>query len=89
MSSECSILGTPSICINDSVLGYNLEQEKVYGSVINFSTSVKDQKESILEGVRILKNDKSNLLWKEKSKNIINDKIDVTNFMVNLFLNFN
>lgn len=82
MASECSILGTPALFIDNVGRGYTDEQERVYGSVFNFTESLEDQEKSILKGIEILETDNIKTLWKEKRNRLLNDKIDVTNFVV-------
>ena len=82
MASECSILGTPSIFLDNSGRGYTDEQQKKYGLVFNFTESLIDQKKSIEKGIEILQNNKSSDFWKEKSKKIIEEKIDPTQFFI-------
>ena len=82
MASECSILGTPSIFLDNSGRGYTDEQQKKYGLVFNFTESLIDLKKSIEKGIEILQNNKSSDFWKEKSKKIIEEKIDPTQFFI-------
>jgi predicted glycosyltransferase len=81
MASECSILGTPAIYLDDEGRGYTDDQEKKYNSVYNFTESLEDQLESILKGVEILEMDDLKKRWAEKKKRILEDKIDVAKFI--------
>lgn len=77
MASEAGLLGTPSIYVNSQSVCYNLDQEK-YGTVIN----IKDNSELIkkveeLLDVKDLKN-----AWKQKSLQLLKEKIDFTAFLV-------
>ncbi len=83
MASESAILGTHAIYLDNEGRGYTDELEEVYGMVINFSESIEDQEKSIRKGIEILKNEDINSIFKEKSKKIIKNKIDVTKFIVN------
>jgi uncharacterized protein len=82
MASECSILGTPSIFIDNDGRGYTFEQEKSYSLVHNFTESAEDQRKAIAKGIEILKSGKSHGNFKASSLRLINDKIDVNRFMV-------
>lgn len=78
MASESSILGTTSIYVNSLQRGYTTEQENKYGLVYNFRDC-----EGVIEKIKEL------LLIQDlkkisivKSKKLVNDKIDVTAFLV-------
>jgi predicted glycosyltransferase len=78
MASECAILGTAAIYVNSLQRGYTTEQEKDYGLVHNFICG-KDVPERIKELLeqKTLKEECLN-----KRKKLLNDKIDVTAFLV-------
>jgi len=88
MASECAVLGTPAIFIDDAGRGYTEEQERVYGAVFNFTGSPGDQEKSILKGVEILKTENTVALWRGKRERILRDKIDVTRFVTELVESF-
>jgi len=87
MASEYAMLGTPAIYLNES-LGYIEELEKKYGLVYNFSGSTKDQVRSIEKGVEILQGNNLKEEMEIKRKQIIREKIDVTNFLIELVEDF-
>ena len=87
MASECSILGTPAIFLDYMGRGYTDEQEKCYRSIFNFSVSMKDQEKSIDKGTKLLEMPNLKKLWQEKRRKLIEDKIDVTAFMVDFIEN--
>ena len=77
MASECAMLGTPSIYVNTLEAGTCNEQEKKYKLLYNY----KNIEGVLSKAFKILEiNDKS--LFLERRKNMLNDKIDVTKFMV-------
>ena len=84
MASEAAILGTPSIYINPLKLGYLEEQEKKYGLTYNFPDS-----KSALEKIKELL-ERNNLKeeWQKKREIMLNDKIDVTEWMVDFIENY-
>ncbi|MFH1722903.1 MAG: DUF354 domain-containing protein [Candidatus Altiarchaeota archaeon] len=82
MASECSILGTPAIYIDDAGRGYTDEQERKYGSVFNFSESGEDQKKSVAKGAEIIKREDLKEEWAKKRDQLLKDKIDVTRWVV-------
>jgi len=84
MASESSVLGTPSIFLDNEGRGYTDEQEKKYGLVFNFSESINDQKKSIEKGVELINNNSLNEIWHERKERMISDKIDVTQYLINI-----
>ena len=88
MASECSILGTPAIFLDNDGRGYTDEQEKVYGSVFNFTESREDQAESIKRGVNLLESENIKEDWRQKRQKLLKDKIDVTKWMTDLIINY-
>jgi predicted glycosyltransferase len=81
MASECAILGTPAIFIDDDGRGYTNDEER-YGLVYNFTESIGDQERSIEKGVELLQQPRVKAHFRERLRNLIRDKIDVTKFMV-------
>ena len=89
MASECAILGTPAIYLDDDGRGYTDEEEQLYGSVFNFTESFSCQERSIARGVELLCEKDVKNIWREKSEKLLKDKIDVTAWMEALVLNEN
>ncbi|GAB4286503.1 MAG: DUF354 domain-containing protein [Marinilabiliales bacterium] len=81
MASECSMLGIPSIFIDNTGRFYTLNLEKKYGLCFNYSESNEDQLKAIEKGVEILQTSNIKQQWQEKRKRMLEDKIDVTAFM--------
>jgi predicted glycosyltransferase len=88
MASECAVLGTPAIYIDNKGRGYTDEEEKKYGLVFNFTESIEDQKLSIRKGVELLKTPDIKQIWQVKRKKMLSDMIDVTKYMVWLIENY-
>lgn len=88
MASECSILGTPAIFLDNAGRGYTDEQEKIYGSVFNFTESIEDQKKSIQKCIELLQAENLKQEWQKKRKKLLEDKIDVTAFMTRFIENY-
>ncbi len=88
MASECAVLGTPAIYLDNDGRGYTDEEEEKYGAVFNFTESLKDQQKSISKGIELLKKENVKQLWAEKRSRILAEKIDVTDFIVNLVENY-
>jgi len=82
MASECAVLGTPSIFHDNDGRGYTDEEENKYGLVFNYTESSEDQKKSIVKGIELLNVPNLKQEWQNRRKKMLEDKIDVTAFMV-------
>ncbi|MBS9525886.1 DUF354 domain-containing protein [Litoribacter alkaliphilus] len=82
MSSECAVLGVPSIYHDNVGRGYTTELEDNYGLVYNFTESEEDQERGLNKGIEILKRNNP-LSFVQKKQQLIKDKIDVTSFIIN------
>lgn len=81
MASECSILGTPAIYLDNEGRGYTDEQEEKYGTVFNYTESTEDQEASIAKGIEILGNENTKQEWAKKRTQLLADTIDVANLI--------
>lgn len=88
MASEAAMLGVPSIYLDDTGRLYTTELEKKYGLVFNYSESENDQHFSILKAVEIAKKEDGSEFWKAKRDAMLQDKIDVAQFLVNFVENW-
>jgi len=88
MASECAVLGTPAIYLDNAGRGYTDEEEEKYGLVFNFTESVMDQELSIKKAIELLNTRNIKNIWQKKREKLIEDKIDVTAFMVWLVENY-
>lgn len=89
MANEAAILGVPSIFIDTDSRYYTKHIEKDYGLIFNFTESEKDQILAIKKGEDILCNESSySTQWNEKKIKMLEDKIDVTGFLVWLVENY-
>ncbi len=82
MASEAAALGVPAIYLDNTGRGYTRELEEKYGLMFNFSESEKDQQAAIEKGENLLKQAKDRSSWQQKRQRMLDDKIDVTEFMV-------
>jgi len=82
MASECAVLGTPSIFIDNAGRLYTYEQEKNYGLVYHFSESEIDQKKSIEKGAELLQKSDLKKEFRNNRKRLLRDKIDVSAFLL-------
>ncbi|KAF5412880.1 MAG: hypothetical protein C5S38_07680 [Candidatus Methanophagaceae archaeon] len=82
MTTEAGILGTPAIRCNSFVgendMGNFIELENKYGLIYSYRDSVK----ALNKAVELLKTDNPKKDWQIKREKLLNEKIDVTNFMV-------
>ena len=85
MAVESAVLGTPAIHIESTfsgrasgyLSGNFTELQKKYNLLFMFP----DQKDALGKAIEILEDKKSKKKWREKSKKLLKDKIDVTNWM--------
>ena len=82
MASECAVLGTHAIFSDFAGRGYTDEEEEKYELVFNFKLDKKNQRESLEKAVELLENINLKNIGEKKRKKLLEDKIDVTAFMV-------
>jgi len=81
-ASECAVLGTHAIYISTRNLGYLKEQERKYGLVYNYTNPRTMEIDGLKKALELLENDNLKRIGKKKRKKLLEDKIDVTKFMV-------
>lgn len=88
MSAESGVLGTPYIRFNDFVgkLSYLEELENKYGLGYGVRTNQKEKLFEILDS--LLSRDTLKEDWLLKKQKMLNDKIDLTAFLIWLFTNY-
>lgn len=82
MASEAGVLGTPAIRYNSLVnrLSYLDEQEKKYGLIFGYAPG---NFEGMMEKIEQLLSEKNlKEVWVKKRQNLLNDKIDVSSFVI-------
>lgn len=77
-ASECSVLGTPNIYINSLTVGYCKEQDEKYGLCFH----LKDDSNVIAIIENLLSKQNLSQEWEIKQEKMLQEKIDVTAFMV-------
>jgi len=82
MASECAVLGTHAIFCDFAGRGYTDEEERDYNLVYNFKLDESSQEKSIEKAVELLQDPDLKTKGRAKQKRLLNDKIDVTAFMV-------
>lgn len=82
MTTEAGILGTPAIRCNSFVgekdMGNFIELEKRYDLIYSY----RDPDKALSKALELLENDTLKVDWQKKRERLINEKIDVTKFMV-------
>lgn len=81
MASECAMLGTPAIYINDVEAGVLKEQEE-YGLIRGFKETEQDINNSLSFAVELLHMPNLKEEWQKRRQKMLEDKIDVAAFMV-------
>lgn len=86
LATESALLGTPSIYVStlSSKLGYILELEEKYDLLYRFD----DQNAAINKALELLQNSNLKQEWQKKRNLLLNDKIDVTKFMLDKILSY-
>ncbi len=83
MASECAVLGTPALYINSIMAGTITEQED-YGLLFNFQNG-----DGVIEKIKeLISIPNLKDVFKMKKNKLLNDKIDVTAFIVWFIENF-
>lgn len=82
MASECAVLGTHAIFCDFAGRGYTDDEEITYNLVYNFKLDESSQEKSIQKAVELLKNPNLKEIGRKKRERLLNDKIDVTAFMI-------
>jgi len=80
MASEAAVLGTPSIYVSSLVgtMGNFIELEETYDLLYSFT----DGDATLDKAIEILQDPESKEKWRNKRERLLEDKIDVTAFMV-------
>lgn len=88
MASEAAVLGTHAIYVNSLGLGYIAEENEKYHLISDFSGKACTDETVQTEARRLLQNPDLRKVGKEKGYALVQDKIDVTAFMVWFVENF-
>lgn len=82
MASEAAVLGTPAVYTNTLRMGYTDEEENNYGLIFNLSSNKESYEDIIKKTLELVAQDDLKVEWKKKKDHLLNDKIDVTKFMI-------
>ena len=83
MCSEGAVLGVPGVYVDPIGRGYTDEQERLYGLVTNFTPARHE--EATAKGASILR-DYSRQDWRAKGRQLVADKIDVTEMLYRIVM---
>ncbi|USH00453.1 DUF354 domain-containing protein [Thermococcus argininiproducens] len=82
MTTEAGVLGTPAIRSNSFVgsrdMGNFIELEREYGLIYN----IREPEKVIKKALELIGQPNLKKIWEKKRKKLLNDKIDLTSFMV-------
>lgn len=78
MASESAVLGTPAIYVNSLVLGYCNDEEKKYHLIFNYRNSDG----VINKAIELINTPNLKKQWHQLAEAMIEDRIDVTAFIV-------
>jgi len=81
-ASECAVLGTHAIYVNSLGLGYTTEEDEKYHLVSDFSGRDCTDETVLAEARRLLQDLDLRREGKRKGATLVQDKVDVTAFMV-------
>jgi uncharacterized protein len=82
MASEAAMLGVPAIFLDNTGRYYTSELQHKYQLCFNYSESEEDQNRAINRGIELLKTDGLKEEWGKRRRKLLNDKIDVTDFLM-------
>ena len=85
MATESAVLGTPSILVSSwGVFAGNFIDLHKYGLVYSFT----DVNHALDKATALLENENLKTEWQEKRKRLLEEKIDVTKFMIDFIENY-
>lgn len=85
MASEAAILGVPSIFVSNTRRGYLEELENKY----DLAYTIPDNNEALKKALSLLQMDDLKEKWQLKKEIMLDEKIDVVEFIVNIIEKFN
>ncbi|GAJ15763.1 unnamed protein product [marine sediment metagenome] len=86
MATEAAILGTPSVYMSSlsNTMGNFVELEQKYDLIYSF----REPDKAIQKATELLQQPDLKKQWAKKRQRLLSDKIDVTQFMVDLIENY-
>jgi predicted glycosyltransferase len=90
MSSEAAVLGIPSIFIDNIGRGYTHELEDKYELLFRFGESDEEVQQALDKAIDLCLKPEIYEEWQEKRDNMLHDKINVCEWMMNFIeVNYN
>jgi len=87
-ASECAVLGTHAIYVNTLRLGYTDEEEEKYDLLYTFSNPETIETDVLKKATELLEDPELKAKGKKKREKLLEEKIDVTAFMVDFIENY-
>jgi len=84
MATEASVLGTPAIRSNSFAEGSDMSNFRELEQRYDLLFSTSDEIEATEQAVRWFRNPHSKSKWNQKRRALIEDKINVTQFVIEL-----
>lgn len=88
MASESAVLGTAAILISSSTTGYLTEEEEKYDLIYRFTGKGDSQQKALDKALSLIKMNDLKETFQIRKLNLLKDKIDVTEYMVNFIQDF-
>ena len=85
MASESACLGIPAILISNTGRGYTTEQDQTYGLIKHYRLNQWDQ---IVQCLHQWAAADLAAEWQKRRRRMLNDKIEVTDWLVDLIENY-
>jgi predicted glycosyltransferase len=85
MASESACLGIPAVFISNTGRGYTTEQDQTYGLIRHYRL---DQWEQIVQRLKKWAAADLRVEWQKRRRQMLNDKIEVTDWLVDLIENY-
>lgn len=82
MVEEAAMLGVPGIYLFNNSTFYTKHLEQQHGLIFNYSESESDQESAIDKAIELIKDTDINSIWQLKRQKLLEQKIDVTAFLV-------
>ena len=82
MASESAVLGVPAIFISSTRRGFMDELEQRYGLAFTFSNMITAQEEALSKALELLSTPNLKDQWKAKRQIMLNDCVDVTQWIL-------
>ena len=83
MTTESALLGTPAVCVSSWAHNCgNFECLRKHNLIYCFEPH--NERSALDAGISVLKNDESKKEWLEKRKNLLDETIDVNEFVIDL-----